>query len=180
MPRFEPVASTVESPEVQDVFDRIRARGEQPSPLYLTLAHAPALLAAWAGFAGALRHSTALERSVAELVVMRLAQLSEAPYQWAYHWKPALAAGLTEDQLRSLGHWRESTGFDLRQRLALGLAEDMFRRAVDDEQVLSLRTEFDTGQLFELILTIGFYINVGRVLQVLDLDVDPSLRPYLP
>ena len=162
------------------MFDRIRARGDQPSPLYLTLAHAPALLAAWAGFASALRHSTALDRSIAELVVMRLAQLSEAPYQWAYHWKPALAAGLTEAQLRSVGRWRESAEFDVRERMSLGLAESMYARAVDDEQVASLRTEFDPQQIFELILTIGFYINVGRVLQVLELEVEPSLRANLP
>lgn len=111
---------------------------------------------------------------------MRLAQLSNAPYQWAYHWKPALAAGLTESQLRSLESWRRSTEFDERQRKALGLAEAMYFGDVDDGQIELLHTIYDTRQILEIALTAGFYINVGRILQALQPEIDPSRRAYLP
>lgn len=180
MPRIEPLQGGSESNEVQKVFSSIHARGSEPSPLYRTLAHAPALLAVWAGFASALRTDTSVERAVSELVIMRLAQLSEADYQWAYHWKPALVAGVTESQLHALAGWRMTSAFDARQRAALAYSESMFANAVTDADMSRLKGEFSTHEIVELTLTIGFYINVGRVLQALSIDVDPSRRPLLP
>ncbi len=180
MARIEPLAAGMETPEVRQVFDRIRSRGDQPSPLYRTLARAPALLDGWATYAAALRSDTSVDRSVKELVIMRLAQLTNGAYQWAYHWKPALLAGLNEAQLRNLTDWRGSADFTSLERDALAYAEAMFAGAVTDGDLIALDAHFTTQEILELTLTIGFYINVGRVLQAMQVDVDPSHEAFLP
>ena len=43
----------------------------------------------------------------------------------------------------------------------------------------ALAAEFDTEQLTDLILTIGFYCAVVRVLASLAIDVEPDYQPYL-
>lgn len=180
MPRLEPIAAGSETAQIESVFESIRARGGEPSPLYRTLAYAPALLEAWASFARALRYRISIERSLVELVIMRLAQLSRAQYQWAYHWQPALAAGITEAQLNGLEAWRDRAEFNSRQRTALGYAEAMFSGGVTDSLFSGLNREFDARSLVELTLTIGFYINVGRVLDALQIEVDAGRRRFLP
>ena len=180
MARIAPVSGRAEPAEVRETFASIQARGGEPSPLYRTLAYAPALLQTWAAFAHALRTRTQLPRSLAELVIMRLAQLSCAPYQWAYHWTPALAAGLTESQLQALEEWRHSSEFDTHQRAALAYVEAMFEGTVDDADFAPVEATFGTQLTVELTLTVGFYINVGRVLQALQIDVDPSKQGLLP
>lgn len=180
MARIEPASDRGEPAEVRETFESIRARGGEPSPLYRTLAYAPGLLHTWAAFAHALRTHTQLPRSLAELVIMRLAQLSGAPYQWAYHWTSSLAAGLTESQLRALEEWKGSQEFDTRQRAALTYAEAMFEGRVDDADFDLVEATLGTRQTVELTLTVGFYINAGRVLQALQIDVDPSKEALLP
>lgn len=170
----------VESPHVRKVFDAIRVRGDQPSPLYRILAHSPSLLESWAAFAGALRTATSIDRATFELVVMRLAQMSNAPYQWAYHWKPAISAGITEPQLHALESWRRAGPFDERQQAVLSYAESIFEGSVSDEDVETLKSLFSSQGIVELTVIIGFYITVGRVLQALEVEVDESRAPYLP
>jgi AhpD family alkylhydroperoxidase len=181
VPRLEPTPKDFDSPEIDSVFAAINARGEQPSPLYRTLAHAPRMLAAWASLAWPLRHETSIDGRLRELIVLRIAQLSQAPYQWAYHVRPALSSGLSRDQLSRLAAWRDSDLFDDQERAVLAYTERVAMLAVDDAAYEDLARRFSPQEIIELTLTAAFYANVSRVLQALQIEIDPAvaLEPEL-
>jgi len=180
VPRILPLPPDFESDEVRSVFDRIRDRGDQPSPLYRTLAHAPRMLEAWANLAWPLRSQASVGRDLRELMIMRLAQINQAAYQWAYHWQPAVASGLTEDKFRALSDWRNESVFDERERAVLTYAEQISEQAVGDESFVAMSRLFSAPELIELTLTASFYCCVGRVLQALQVDVDTAHERFLP
>jgi 4-carboxymuconolactone decarboxylase len=165
---------------MEAVFAQIRARGGEPSPLYRTLAHAPKMLAAWAAIAWPLRHQPSVPRLLRELMVMRIAQLTGASYEWAYHWGQAIAAGVSEEQLRLLAEWRASDAFSDEERLVIAYAEAVTRLAVDDDLYAAVARRFNPAEIVELTLTAAFYTNVSRFLQALQVGVDQAHEPFLP
>lgn len=178
--RLDPVPEGAESPEMESVFAQIRARGGDPSPLYRTLAHAPKMLAAWASIAWPLRYEATVPRSLRELMVMRIAQLTSAPYEWAYHWSQALSAGVSEQQLLGLADWRASDLYGDRERVVLDYAEAITALDVTDETFAEVARLFSPEEIIELTLTAAFYTCVSRLLQALQIDVAASHRQSLP
>jgi alkylhydroperoxidase family enzyme len=175
MPRLAPLPKDFQSPDVDTVFAAIRARGDDPSPLYRTLAHAPRMLAAWASLAWPLRHETSIDGRLRELIVLRIAQLTQTQYQWAYHVRPGLSSGLSKDQLSRLGEWRDSDLFDDHERAVLAYAEQVATMAVDDAAYNNLARLFSAKEIIELTLIAAFYSNVSQVLHALQIEVDPAL-----
>jgi len=132
------------------------------------------MLAAWASLASPLRHETSIDGRLRELIVLRIAQLTHARYQWAYHVRPSLSSGLSKDQLNRLAQWRDSDLFDDQQRAVLDYAEHVATLAVDDAAYDNLARLFSAKEIIELTLTAAFYTNVSRVLQALQIEVDPA------
>ena len=60
-----------------------------------------------------------LERSLIELVMMRVSQLNGCAYCLDMHSKDARAAGETEQRLFVLQAWREAPFYSARERVAL-------------------------------------------------------------
>src|SRR6187399_3072909 len=70
-------------------------------------------------------HGCGLERSLVELVKLRVSQINGCAYCIDMHWKDARAAGETEQRLYSLDAWRESPFYSDRERAALEWAESV-------------------------------------------------------
>ncbi|MBO0746248.1 MAG: carboxymuconolactone decarboxylase family protein, partial [Candidatus Dormibacteraeota bacterium] len=94
---------------------RLDELGGRPINLYRTLAAHPALLDTWMEYAWGLRRAEHTPRALRELVILRVAQLTGAAYEWAAHVKMARAAGVDEAKISALDGWRESEIFDERE-----------------------------------------------------------------
>lgn len=162
--------------EVFEIFDR---EGRAPIALYQALANSPKLLRAYSGLAKGLRYEAETSRQLRELVILRIGQLTGSEYEWAHHRKMAAGAGVPEEKVRELAHWRESGVFDARERAALRCAEEMHGLALSDEGFRELGEAFTTAEVVELVLLVAFYETVARVIQALGLEVEPEYRPYL-
>ena len=132
------------------------------------------MLAAWASLAWPLRHETSIAGRLRELIVLRIAQLTQARYQWAYHVGPGLASGLSREQLKGLADWRGTHLFDEEERAVLVYAEQVAALNVDDAGYAELARLFSAQEVVELTMTAAFYANVSRILQALQIDVDPA------
>ncbi|MGH8914944.1 MAG: carboxymuconolactone decarboxylase family protein [Acidimicrobiia bacterium] len=151
---------------------KLDAVGAPPSDLYRALANQPDMLAAWIDFAWGLRQKAMLPRALRELLVLRSAQLHGSSYIWSDHVTMAEAEGVPGDQMESLSQWETSPLFDQRSRSALRLCEEMIAGSVSDDALEGVEQHFDPGERVELILTIGFYCMVPRVLDALRLTAE--------
>jgi alkylhydroperoxidase family enzyme len=148
-----------------DVARRIRARrGGALRPLDELLLHSPALADGWSVLLGAIRGGIGLPADVRELVVMRIAVLNRAEYEWAAHEPHALAAGLTGRHLEALRAGIDEP-FDDRQRAVLAYTDAMtLDIEVPDGVFAEVRACFDDDALVELTATVAAYNMVSRFL----------------
>ncbi len=109
------------APLPDHVAARVRRAGVKQVNLYHALAHAPQLLEAWIDFSWALREQCETPRPLRELVILRTAQLTHAPYEWHQHRRMAAEAGVQEHQVAELAMWRTSPAFEEAERAALAL-----------------------------------------------------------
>ena len=97
-PSAAPLLPLVENPDdplVREEFAKLAA-GSGILNLHRMMAHAPALMKASGDMALAFRRDTKLPRAVAELAILRAAQVLDAPYVWARHLPLARDCGVTD------------------------------------------------------------------------------------
>ena len=169
--RLPLVPVDADDPVVSEVFDAVRVIGWPVPTLYRALGNSPAMLRAWTAFAWPLRNDATTPRPLRELIIMRVAQLTDAPYEWLAHWDMAVEHGVAVEQLQALGRWRESDLFSENERVALAAADDLtLDLGLADRTWSDLDDRFQPGEIVELILTAAFYSCVSRVLRALQLD----------
>ena len=86
----------------------------------------------------------------------------------------ALAEGLTPEECEALADWRPSKLFSARERAALAYADTMSRDiTVPDDVFAEVKRQFDAREIVELTVFIGSYNMNARVVQALELDLEP-------
>ena len=151
----------------------LQRRGGALLNLDKQLLHSAPLADGWNHFLGALRGRTRLDGGLRELVILLVAVLNRAPYEFAQHAPVALAEGVPQAQIDALTAWRESTLFDARARDVLAYAEAMTLQVqVGDAVFDAVRRHLDARELVELTATVAAYNMVSRFLEALRIDIE--------
>ncbi|MEU6350442.1 carboxymuconolactone decarboxylase family protein [Streptomyces sp. NPDC047072] len=151
-----------------EIAERIRERrGGELRPLDRMLLHSPQLADGWNSLLGAIRGRIQLAPEIRELVILRIAVLNRAPYEWTAHESDARRAGLDEHVLDEVR--REKPALDARQARVIAYTDAMTREIqVPDELFDALRVDFTDAELVELTATVAAYNMVSRFLVALD------------
>lgn len=169
-PSAAPLLPLVDSPDdplVREEFAKLAA-GSGILNLHRMMAHAPALMKASGGMALAFRRDTKLPRAVAELAILRAAQLLDAPYVWTRHLPLARDCGVTDAQINALASWPGSSAFTPAQKAALGFAEQAVRQApLAESTAVELRRHFSAREIVELAMVVGFYVSTAIFVKAL-------------
>lgn len=173
MVRLDPIPHDDDDPRRAAVFDVFRDADRAVPMLYRLLGNAPAMLEAWIGLAWPLRSEPVTSRGLRELVIMRVATLTRATFEWQAHWPAAIAAGVSPAQLAALDSWATSELFTPEERAALRCADEMILTGgASADGVAGLRDYFTDGECVELILTAAFYSCVSHTLLSLGVEAD--------
>ena len=162
------VPTDSDDPALATVFDRFRETGREVPVLYRALGNSPEMLQAWTNFAWPLREAARTPRGLRELAIMRVAQLTEAGYEWVAHAPMAMHFGITLQQLAELRDWSDSDLFDAEQRLLLQMSDELtLRLDITEPTFAQLTAAFGPAEIVELVLTVAFYSCVSRTLRAL-------------
>ena len=165
--RIEPatLGTSEKSRAVEDAI--LKSRGDI-SPLYRILLNSPAVCAGWEQLLTAIRQKTSLSPRLRELVILRIAVLNRAEYEFTAHAPIALKAGMTEAELDALQMGDASLLTDI-DRLVLDYTDAMTTDIqVPDALFARVKTHFDPEGLVDLTATIAAYNMVSRFLAALD------------
>jgi AhpD family alkylhydroperoxidase len=146
-------------------------RGGRLSDLDRLLLHSPPVAEGWNALLGALRSGTTLPGDVRELVVLRIAVLNGAAFEWAAHEPIGRRAGLTDAQLGALqaDDAQQRPVWSPLQAAVLAWTDAATRSvAVPDEVFTAAREHLDDRGLVELAVLAGGYAMVSRVLVAFD------------
>jgi 4-carboxymuconolactone decarboxylase len=140
------------------------------SPLYQALLNSAPLADGWEKLLTAIRNRSSLPPDIREMVILRVAALNRAPFEFDAHRPHALRAGLTEAKVASLRDDRRGDVFSPLERAVLDLADAMTREVqVPDAIFDPLRKRFDARALVELVATVAAYNMVSRFLEALNI-----------
>lgn len=160
------------NPAIAPVVERIERERGKVLNLYGMLLHSPPVAEGWLAFLTAIRQKCSLSGRDRELVIMRVAVINGADYEFRSHVPFALKEGFTEAQIEALRDGR-ADAFDSRERDVLAYCESMTREIhVPDAVFQAVRPHFNERELVELTATIAAYNLVSRFLEALQVDHD--------
>jgi alkylhydroperoxidase family enzyme len=164
------------SPVVRALADQIRnERDGRMLNLYSMLLNAPPVAEGWLALFTAIRQQCTLRGDYRELVILRVALLNGASYEYQVHVPFALREGVTRAQIDSLDRWQDSATLTPAQRSVLAYTDAMTRDIhVPDAVFEALRGHFSQREIVELTATIGGYNLVSRFLEALAVDPEPA------
>jgi alkylhydroperoxidase family enzyme len=172
-----PLIAEQDHPELAAAIEKYRAgRRGRLINVYRMLLNSPPLAESWFNHSNAVRYKTTLDGRLREIVIIRLGHLTGSQYVLRQHVPSlALADGLSLAECDTLADWQSSQFFDARERAALAYADAMTRDIVVPDAVFAqVKRHFDDRQVVELTVLIGSYNMNARVLQALELDLEPQ------
>lgn len=147
----------------------LQARG-RISPLYQVLLHSPPIAHGWEQMLSAVRNHNSIPAAIRELVILRVAVLNGAPYEFEAHVPHAQAAGVSDAAIAATRQLPLDAQAPLSevQRIALDLADAMTRGIeVPDALYARVQAHFDAQGQLDLVATVAAYNMVSRLLVAL-------------
>ena len=167
LPYFDPTADADLLPQIE----RTKAeRGGRLLNLYRMLLHAPPIADGWRALFTAIRQQSTLSGRIRELVILQIAVLNQADYEFDAHVPFALREGMTQAEIDALRAQRMES-FSAADRAVLAYCAAMTREVqVVDAVFDALRGSFGSRELVELTATIAGYNMVSRFLVAMQID----------
>ena len=138
------------------------------TPLFRVLLHSLPVAQGWEALLTAVRQQTALDPAVRELIILRVAVLNRAEYEYEAHVPYARQAGMSEGKIAAV-KGTERVDFTDTERAVLDYTDALTREVqVDDAVFERVRSHFDPRGLVEVTATIAAYNMVSRFLIGLD------------
>lgn len=115
--------------------------------------------------AGQYLKNSRIEKTLQELVKIRVSQINRCAYCLDMHWKDARALGETEQRLYGLSAWEESPYYSERERAALQWAEAVTACKVPDPVYAEAAKHFNEQELIDLTRVVNV-INTWNQLNI--------------
>jgi 4-carboxymuconolactone decarboxylase len=158
-------------PELAAIEAGIQAERGRVSLLYQVLLNSPPLAQGWEQLLTAVRNRSSVPADLRELVILRVAVLNRAPYEFEAHVPHALAAGMASEKieaLRDLNAGQETSMFSVLERHVIALTDAMTQDIeVPDSVFDPLKPFFNEQQRVDLVATVAAYNMVSRFLVAL-------------
>jgi 4-carboxymuconolactone decarboxylase len=171
--------------DLADAPERVREALEAVPPLniFRTMAHAETAFRPWLRWGGVLLGELELDPALRELAILRVAQQTpHAEYEWVQHVPIAFAVGATQAQVDAIEQNElHADAFDDVQRNVLQFTDEVIHDARASEPTFeALRTELSPREVVELLMVIGQYMMLARVMATVDIELDePAGRAVL-
>ena len=154
------------------LLERLEKRGGLLN-IFRAMSHSPEALLRFMRFGNYFLEDGKVDPKLRELAILRAGFLCRAPYEVSQHIAFGRRTGLTDDQSRAIADPTPAL-FDKRELAVLKFAGQLTADArVTDAAFDALRAFMDDEQIVELTMVTGFYNMVSRILNTLEVDVDP-------
>jgi len=160
-------------PELAAQEAQIMAERGRISDLYQVLLNSPPIAHGWEQMLSGVRNKSSLPAGLRELVIIRVAVLNRADFEYKAHAPIALKEGVTQatiDAVRDAAYLAplpKDAEVSIAERIALLLTDTMTRAIeVPDSLFAEVKKHFDAQGQIDLVATIAAYNMVSRFLTV--------------
>jgi 4-carboxymuconolactone decarboxylase len=167
LPYVDPAAA---SEPARDALERV-----PPLNIFRMMANADSAFRPWLRWGDALLRGLELDPLLRELAILQVARLTpHAEYEWVQHVPIALAVGASDEQVAALA--RDEPGaawFSETQRRVLRFTTEVVRDArASEDAVEALKEAMSAREIVELLMVIGQYMMLARVMATTDIELD--------
>jgi len=163
-----PLVEPGTDPELASIERSIAAERGRISELYQALLNSAPLADGWEKLLTAIRNRSSLPPDLREMVILRVAVLNRAPFEFEAHLPVARKAGVTDAKLAAIQLPQIGEPFSALEREVLALTDAMTREVqVSDALFDPIARHFDQRAVTELVATIAAYNMVSRFLEAL-------------
>jgi len=145
--------------------------------IFRMVANAQGAFPAWMRFGGTLFDGDEFDHLLRELAIMRVAAMTPgAEYEWVQHAAITLAVGGTQEQLDAIERGDlDAAVLGDDGRLVIRFTTQVVRdSAPDGETFAAMTARFTPREIMHLLLVIGQYMMVGRIMATTQLDLEPA------
>jgi alkylhydroperoxidase family enzyme len=171
-----PYVDPADAPEpVRDALGRV-----PPLNIFRMMANADTAFRPWLRWGAALLGELQLDPLLRELAILRVARLTpHAEYEWVQHVPIAQAVGATDDQVAALERDDpEADCFSSNQRVVLVFTTEVVGDAQASDATLEQLAGFlSPREIVELLMVIGQYMMVARVMATTRMEIDKPAGP---
>jgi 4-carboxymuconolactone decarboxylase len=172
LPYVDP-AETAEP--VRDALGRV-----PPLNIFRMMANAESAFRPWLRWGATLLGDLELDPKLRELAILRVARLTpHAEYEWIQHVPIAKATGATDEQVAALERDDpEASCFSDDELAVLRFTTEVVRDAQASDASLEELNRFMTArEIVELLMVIGQYMMVARVMATTRMELDEPIDP---
>jgi alkylhydroperoxidase family enzyme len=146
------------------------------------VANSPGVARLVAGMGAYLRHDSPLDPKLRELAILQVGYTTRSIYEWAHHVEIGVRFGLTDADIDAIG--RDSEGQDSHldplAKAVLAAAREMtIHMTLSDQTFATLRAGLKLPALVDLLVAIGEYNGLVRVMAAIEVDLEPEYLPWL-
>ena len=167
-----PYVDPASAPEqVRELLERLPVKLN----IFRMMAHATTDFRPLVGLGSAILARQKLSPKLRELAILRVAALSPARYEWVQHVPIAQATGATAAQITALERGEiAADAFDAVERAVLRFTTEVLCDVRASEATFAEAAQHLSAQeIVELIVTVGYYMLIARLLETTAVDLDP-------
>lgn len=158
-------------PELAEIEGRILAERGRVSLLYQVLLNSAPIASGWERLLTAVRNQTGVPADLRELMILRVAVLNRAAFEFDAHVPHAQRAGVSDEKIEAVRQPGIAVLYTDDERLVLELTDAMTRGVqVPASLMQRLQARYDARGLVEVVATVAAYNMVSRLLVALNVE----------
>src|SRR5262249_48757632 len=114
-----------------------------------------------------------LDKKLREIAILRNARVCGSLYEYTQHVPIGKSTGLTDEQIAAIDNWEPAKCFNDLERLVLRFTDEVARNVKGTRATLeTLQKSLGAGEIVELIMAIGFWGMVARILETTEVELE--------
>jgi 4-carboxymuconolactone decarboxylase len=177
-----PYIARVDLPaDKKHVYDRIAStRGTVPR-VFQALMNSPEAAEVVAAVGEYLRYRCPLDAAVRETAILATAREMGNQYEWSQHEPVARKAGVRAEVIEAIRSGKAPMGLPAKEGVFVQAAREIVRNGtLTDRTFQAVHHLLGVAQTVDLVVLVGYYSMVSRVIHTLDVELDPGLKAGLP
>ena len=128
-----------------------------------------------------LRFGASLDPAVRETAVLSTAREMNSQYEWTHHEPIARQAGVREEVIDAIRSGKAPMGLPPKEGVFAQVAKEMVTgTGLTDRTFQAVEHLLGPEQTVELIVLVGYYSMLSRVMDALGIELEPGVEPRLP
>jgi len=176
-PRIPPLQKNELATEQRELLDSLGQFGRLN--VFKTLIRHPKLFQRFLPFGRYILQESTLPSRDRELLILRIAWLCQAEYEWSHHAISGKQAGLTDQEILRITKGPKAKGWSSFDATLLQAVDELHKNAfISNSTWVALAEQYTEQQLMDLVFTVGEYNLVSMALNSFGVQLDEDVTGF--